>query len=199
MNVTSWDKYFLLKAYVTASKSKDPSTKVGAVIVRPDNTEVSSGYNGFPRGIADTPERLNNRDVKYSLIIHGEMNAILTAREPLNGYTLYTVPFMPCDRCFMHVVQAGIKRVVYIQATKDQETRWGAAFKRVLELAEEAGVEMVEYTLESRKAYCDETTVRGRVELTIDDILSGGAREASINAVVDALMTFMPPAIGERS
>lgn len=141
----NWDEYFLNKAYVSASKSKDPSTKVGAVIVRPDKTEASSGYNGFPRGIEDTPERLNDREVKYSLIIHGEMNAILAAREPLNGYTLYTVPFMPCDRCFVHVIQAGIKRVVYIKATADQETRWGAAFKRVLALAREANIEMVEY------------------------------------------------------
>jgi dCMP deaminase len=141
----NWDDYFIRIANVTSLKSKDPSTQVGAVIVRPDRTIVAVGYNGFPRGVADTPERLNDRPTKYSLIIHAEMNAILSARESLNGYTLYTVPFMPCDRCFVHVIQAGIKRVVFPKATLEQEERWGEAFKRVLLLAKEANVEMTEY------------------------------------------------------
>ena len=140
-----WDNYFLMIAQVAASKSKDPSTKVGAVITRPDRSIVAVGYNGFPRGIADTSERLNDRNIKYSLVVHAEMNAILSARESLEGYTLYTVPFMPCDRCFVHVIQSGIKRVVYLRASEDQTQRWGEAFKRVEALAVEAGIEMVEY------------------------------------------------------
>jgi dCMP deaminase len=145
MNIEQWDQYFLRIASVAASKSKDPSTKVGAVITRPDRSIVAVGFNGFPRGVADTPERLNDRNIKYSLVVHGEMNAILSARESLSGYTLYTVPFMPCDRCFVHVIQAGIKRVVYTRATDDQNTRWGEAFARVLALASETNIEMVEY------------------------------------------------------
>jgi dCMP deaminase len=145
MSQESWDHYFLNMASFAATKSKDPSTKVGAVIVRPDKTIVALGYNGFPRGIEDSQERLNNREIKYSLIIHGEMNAILSAREPLNGYTLYTVPFMPCDRCFVHIIQAGIKRVVFPRATLDQETRWGEAFRRVITLAREANITLIEY------------------------------------------------------
>ena len=145
MSEITWDDYFLQIARVAATKSKDPSTKVGAVIVRPDHSIVSMGYNGFPRGIADTYKRLHDRETKYSLIIHGEMNAILSARESLAGYTLYTVPFMPCDRCFVHVIQAGIRRVVYTKATDDQNTRWGPAFARVLELADEADIIMTEY------------------------------------------------------
>lgn len=141
----NWDTYFLQIAGVAAMKSKDPSTKVGAVITRPDRSIVAAGYNGFPRGIEDTPERLNDRNVKYSLIVHAEMNAILSAGESLAGYTLYTVPFMPCDRCFVHVIQAGIKRVVYTRASAAQNERWGEAFTRVLMLAQEAGIEMVEY------------------------------------------------------
>ena len=144
----NWDEYFLSIAAVTASKSKDPSTKVGAVIVRPDRTIVSVGYNGFPRGVADTPERLNDRPTKYSLVVHAEMNAILSARESLNKCTLYTVPFMPCDRCFVHVIQAGIKRVCFPKATPEQEQRWGEAFNRVLLLAEEANIEMMEFSYE---------------------------------------------------
>lgn len=145
MTRPSWDDYFLQIAYQTARRSKDPSTQVGAVITRPDNTIVSTGYNGFPRGIADTPERLNDRPTKLSLVIHAELNAILAARESLAGYTLYTVPFMPCDRCFVHVIQAGIKRVVFMKATDEQNVRWGEAFNRVRALAEEVGVELVEY------------------------------------------------------
>lgn len=140
----TWDEYFLKMAMMVSSKSKDPSTKVGAVVVRPDSSVVAVGYNGFPRGIADTPERLNDRPTKYSLVVHAEMNAILTARESLVGYTLYTTPFMPCDRCFVHVIQAGIERVVFPTATAEQESRWGEAFKKVRELAEEAGIELCE-------------------------------------------------------
>lgn len=140
----NWDHYFLRIADVAASKSKDPSTKVGAVIVRPDRTIVSVGYNGFPRGVADTPERLNDRPTKYSLIVHGEMNAILSARESLEGCTLYTVPFMPCDRCFVHVIQTGIKRVVFPSPTADQLSRWKEAFDRVWLLAAEVGIAMSE-------------------------------------------------------
>jgi dCMP deaminase len=140
-----WDTYFLQIAAVAARKSKDPSTQVGAVIVRPDRTIVSVGYNGFPRGVADTPERLNDRPTKYSLVVHAEMNAILSARESLNGYTLYTVPFMPCDRCFVHVIQAGIKRVVFHRANELQQERWGEAFQRVWNLAFEVNIQMVEY------------------------------------------------------
>ena len=140
----NWHEYFLSIAAIAAAKSKDPSTRVGAVIVRPDRTIVSVGYNGFPRGVADTPERLNDRPTKYSLVVHAEMNAILSARESLNGYTLYTVPFMPCDRCFVHVIQTGIKQVVFPPATVSQEERWGEAFARVRLLALETNIELIE-------------------------------------------------------
>lgn len=141
----NWDTYFLKICEISASKSKDPSTKVGSVIVRPDNTIVSVGYNGFPRGVEDTPQRLNDRELKYSLVVHAEMNAILSARESLSGCSLYVWPFMPCDRCFVHVIQTGIRRVVYPRATQDQLTRWGDAFNKVLLLAAEAKIQMVEY------------------------------------------------------
>lgn len=143
----TWDEYYLILATIAARKSKDPSTKVGAVLVRPDNSVVATGYNGFPRGVADTPERLNDRNTKYSLVVHAEMNAILSARESLQGYTLYGT-FMPCDRCFVHVIQAGIKRVVFMKATDEQNARWGDAFNRVRALADEVGIELVEYTSE---------------------------------------------------
>lgn len=143
MSKLTWDEWFISLAYAVAKKSKDPSTQVGALIVRPDRTIVAAGYNGFPRSIEDTEERLNDRPTKYSLIIHAEMNAVLTAREDLTGYTLYSV-LMPCDRCFVHMLQAGIMRYVYPKPTADQESRWGTAFNQVRILAKEADVELKE-------------------------------------------------------
>ncbi|WLA44136.1 deaminase [Bradyrhizobium elkanii] len=135
-----WDRYFLNVAQAVSTASKDPSTKVGAVIVRPDRTMASFGYNGFPRGIADTEERLNNREVKYDLVVHGEINAILTAREPLHGYTLYTWPFITCKRCSLHVIQAGIKRVVAPELPEHLKDRWAASVRDAGQLYDEAGV-----------------------------------------------------------
>ena len=118
-----WDRHFLQLALAHARMSKDPSTQVGAVIVGPDREIRSAGFNGFPRGIADTPERLANRDTKLELIVHGELNAITAAARvgiPLLGCTLYVAATddtglvwggPPCTRCTVHVIQAGIRHV----------------------------------------------------------------------------------------
>lgn len=135
-----WDRYFLTVAEAVSSASKDPSTKVGAVIVRPDRTMASFGYNGFPRGIADTEERLNDRETKYGLVVHGEINAILTAREPLHGYTLYTWPFITCKNCALLVTQAGIKRAVAPQLPEHLKERWADSVAAAARIYEEAGV-----------------------------------------------------------
>lgn len=140
--IVKWDLSFLVDALVEARRSKDPSTKVGALIVRPDLTTASRGYNGFPRGIADTEERLNDRPTKYDLVVHAETNALLTAKEPLKGYTLYST-FPPCIRCVTSIIQAGIARVVSIQPTPEQEERWG--FSKSRELLAEAGLLQAEY------------------------------------------------------
>lgn len=107
-----WDVRFLDLAKHISQWSKDPSTKVGAVIVRPDRTVCSIGYNGFARGVNDDEERYMNRDVKYELVIHAEANAILKAKEDLDGYTIYVTPFRPCNNCAGLVIQSGITTVV---------------------------------------------------------------------------------------
>lgn len=135
-----WDRYFLTVAEAVSTASKDPSTKVGAVIVRPDRTMASFGYNGFPRGIADTEERLNNRETKYGLVVHGEINAILTAREPLHGYTLYTWPFITCKNCSLLVTQAGIRRAVAPQLPDHLKERWAQSVAEAARIYDEAGV-----------------------------------------------------------
>jgi len=136
----SWDDRFLSLASVVATWSKDPSTKVGAVIVDPFRRIISTGYNGFPAKIADD-SRYDIREEKLEMIIHGEINAILFAKRDLTDCTLYTVPFMPCSRCAAIIIQTGIKRVVAPSHTGiEQHTRWEKSFERSLALFGEAGV-----------------------------------------------------------
>lgn len=135
---------WLTDAKVKARRSKDPSTQVGALIVRPDDTEASHGYNGLPRGVEDTLERLTNRDLKYPMTVHAELNAILVAREPLHGYSLYCT-LSPCAGCAGAIIQAGIKRVVAIRPTEAQLERWGASFDLMKMMFREANVEFETY------------------------------------------------------
>jgi dCMP deaminase len=107
-----WEQRYLALATHISQWSKDPSTRVGAVIVRPDRSVASVGFNGFARGVADAVERYEDRSIKYEIVVHGEVNAVVAAREALHGYTLYTVPFMPCSRCTAIIINAGIKHVV---------------------------------------------------------------------------------------
>ena len=93
-----WDVRFILMARFVSEWSKDPSTKTGAVIVRPDRSVTSVGFNGFPKNMPDDPALYANREEKYSRVVHCEINASIHSREPVAGYTLYTWPFASCDR-----------------------------------------------------------------------------------------------------
>jgi len=137
--LSNWDSRFLELAKLVSTWSKDPSTQVGAVITR-DKFVVSLGFNGHPKGVADSVDRLENREVKYRTIIHAEINAILTAKQDLEGCTIYLWPFMPCSQCGAAIVQAGIKRVV---APPSDNDRWAESFKFTTEMFSEAGVELV--------------------------------------------------------
>jgi dCMP deaminase len=139
--MTDWDARFLSLTHLVGAWSKDPSTKVGAAIVRPDRTIASLGYNGFPRGTHDAPEKLMDRAVKYLRTIHAEANAILAAREPVHGYTLYVSPLYPCANCAAIIVQAGIARVVACTPLEVPE-RWADHFREAKALFDEAGVEV---------------------------------------------------------
>ena len=123
-----WDRRFLELAAFVAQWSKDPSTKTGAAIVRPDKTVASIGYNGFAKGASDDPAIYADRKVKYDLIIHCEMNALIHSREPVEGYALYTWPFACCIRCAVAMLQAGIRDFVAPNPTEDALTRWGDSF-----------------------------------------------------------------------
>lgn len=140
----TWDYRFIALSNVIASWSKDPSTKTGAVIVRPDKTIASVGFNGFPKGCWDAGKLYENRDVKYARIVHAEMNAILLAKEPLAGYTMYTswTGWGPsCDRCSAHIIQSGITRVVH-RRDPSMEDRWKDSIQMGLDMYKEAGVEV---------------------------------------------------------
>ena len=143
-----WDMRFLDLCKTVSYWSKDPSTKVGAVIVRPDKTVAALGYNGFPRKMPDHVSYLYDKPEKYSRIIHGEINALISAKEPVHGYSLYTFPFMPCDRCFVQMAQAGIVRFIAPMATSEQLLRWGDAFAKTRAYAAEMGLELGEVNMD---------------------------------------------------
>ena len=104
--------------FIGKNYSKDPRTKVGALILRADGTPVSWGYNGFPRGIVETAELWKNREEKYKRVLHAESNAIDFARESLAGTTIFCSLF-PCSNCAARIVQAGIKMVVFEGAPRE--------------------------------------------------------------------------------
>lgn len=135
--LTSWDIKHLNKAEFVSRNSKDPSTKVGAVITTMSNRPVSEGYNGLPQRVADTQERLNNRELKYKMIIHGELNALIFAQRDVTNCKLYTYPFMPCSVCAGIMIQAGISDVI---APYSDNPRWADMFQLSLEMFHEAGV-----------------------------------------------------------
>jgi len=138
-----WNERLVSLAETVAGWSKDPSTKVGAVIARPDNTIASVGYNGFPRGVADDPERYADREEKYALVIHAEVNAIINSREALNGYSVY-LTHPPCSNCAAALINSGIAKVIYKKPGEDLISRWGPSLDRAFNVLDEAGVERVE-------------------------------------------------------
>lgn len=137
------DLTFVRIAQDVAQRSKDPSTKTGAVITTPEG-EIITGYNSFPLMMKQDPELYADREVKYSRMVHCEVRALNSSDCDVRGGTLYTWPFMSCDRCFVQMLDAGITRFVAPKPNADQLTRWGDAFVKVRQYAQEAGVELVE-------------------------------------------------------
>ena len=136
-----WDQRFLNLADHISGWSKDPSTKVGCVVVGEDREIRSTGFNGFPRGIADDFERLSDREKKYPLICHAEENAIMHAARiglSLKGCTAY-VTWPPCTRCARSLIQAGVIEVVY-PANSEVPERWMSDFVMSTDMLTEAGL-----------------------------------------------------------
>lgn len=108
----AWDEYFMKIADTVAEKSKDPSSKMGCVIVDEHKRVVSLGYNGMLQGADESKMTLSERPMKYYFAIHSEMNALIFARRDLTGCTVYN-KVATCDNCLKYCLQAGIKRFVY--------------------------------------------------------------------------------------
>ncbi len=140
-----WDlDYMALARFWADRKSKDPSTKVGAVLVGPNRVLISMGYNGFPRGIEDRPSRYADREVKYPLVVHGEVNAILNAPAIPPGSTLYCTLF-PCNECAKMIIQSGVTRVVAPapeEVDEKRAKRWCDSHVLSTQMFAEAGIKM---------------------------------------------------------
>lgn len=148
----SWDEYFMGIALLSAKRSKDPSTPVGACIVdSKTNRILSVGYNGFPIGCSDDdfPWDRDGKplDTKYPYVVHAEMNAILNNRSAaFEGNKLYTTLF-PCNECTKAIIQAGIKEIIYL-SNKYEDTDNVKASKRMLE---QTGVRLRPFTTSLEK------------------------------------------------
>lgn len=141
MAASKWDVRFLELALHIARWSKDPSTQVGCVVVGPDREVRSTGFNGFPRGIDDSDDRLTDRDLKYPLICHAEENAIMHAARigvALKDCRAY-VTWPPCTRCARSLIQAGVREVIY-PAGLAIPGRWTEDFEMSMGMFAEAGV-----------------------------------------------------------
>ena len=141
--VISWDEYFMGLAHLSALRSKDPSTQVGACIVDGNNKVVSIGYNGFPMGCSDDEFPWGREggmlESKYAFVVHAELNAILNSPRSLAGCTLY-VSLCPCNECAKAIIQSGIRKVVY-ECDKYAKEDNVIASKKMLRAA---GVELVQ-------------------------------------------------------
>lgn len=151
-----WDLFFLKTAESISCFSKDPSTKVGAVIIDHKRRIVGTGYNGFPRNIKDTKERYENRSLKYVYMIHAEVNAILNSKIELENCIIYTYPFPPCSDCAKFIIQSGIRRVVSLNYIPE---RWKSTMNVAMDMFKEAKIETVLYdineyeTMELKNSY----------------------------------------------
>jgi dCMP deaminase len=135
----SWDDYFMAMASLAAMRSKDPSTQVGACIVDQDKKIVGMGYNGFPNGCSDDELPWDRKaddvnDTKYPYVCHAEMNAILNNNGgTLKGCSIYVALF-PCNECTKTIIQAGIRKVIYL-SDKYHDLPSSVASRRMLDLA----------------------------------------------------------------
>lgn len=138
--MTNWDARWMQAAENVAQWSKDPRRKVGCIIVDDDNNQLSGGYNGFPRGIADDT-RLHDRDIKLKMVVHAEANAVAAAARnghSIKGGTAY-ITHNPCSQCACLMIQAGIKRMVFARQT-GYSAEWHKDFQLALELLGEAKI-----------------------------------------------------------
>ena len=150
-NYINWDTYFMGIAKLSAQRSKDPNTQVGACIVSEDKKILSVGYNGAPNGLDDENMPWDREgdflNTKYAYVCHAELNAILNNKgSDLRGAILY-VDLFPCNECAKAIVQAGIKKVIY-KSDKYDGTPSNIVAKTIFD---HCGIEYVKYKEEGKK------------------------------------------------
>jgi len=136
-----WDYRFLDLAQLISTWSKDPSKQIGAVAIGDKRQILAQGYNGFPRGVIDSEDRYADRQRKYELVVHAEMNVIYNASYngvSLDGSTLYVHGLPVCSECAKAVIQVGIKNV--LMRKQVPEERWLDSWTRTKAMFKEAGV-----------------------------------------------------------
>lgn len=139
--LNKWDIRYLELAERVASWSKDPSRQIGAVAVGSKGQVLAQGFNGFPRGIIDTADRYNNREVKYKYVVHAEMNVIYNATYngvSLDGSTLYVSGLPVCSDCAKGIIQVGISRVVMKEENIPQH--WAESWGMTAGMFDEANI-----------------------------------------------------------
>lgn len=136
-NYIEWDEYFMGVALLSAMRSKDPNTQVGACIVNPEKRIIGVGYNGLPIGCSDDDYPWEREgeflETKYPFVCHAELNAILNSTKSLKGCTIYVALF-PCHECSKAIIQSGIRELVYL-SDKYNGTESNIASKKMLDSA----------------------------------------------------------------
>ncbi len=144
-----WDSRFCELAKFVSEWSKDPNAKVGAVVFSKRGGDISIGYNGFPMGVEDSAERLDDPAIKLELIVHAEQNALIAAGSRAQGGTIYVWGKPVCARCAGAIIQAGIKRVVALSPESvGEDSKWYKTGKFSEQMFAEAGVEVDFYIIE---------------------------------------------------
>ena len=141
--MTDWNLRFMDLAKQVSTWSKDPSKKIGAVVVGSKRQILSTGYNGFPRGIEDTGERLNDRDLKYKYVVHAEMNAIYNATytgTSLDGASMYVYGLPICHECAKGIIQVGIKEVFIDRKSLLDKPNWYDSYLKSKEMFDDVGI-----------------------------------------------------------
>jgi dCMP deaminase len=145
--MSKWDVRFCLLAKHVSEWSKDPKAQVGAALSSKKGGDISIGYNGFPMGVEDSIDRLENAEVKLEFVVHAEVNAIIAAGSRSFGSTLYVWGKPICARCAGPIIQAGVKRVVALKP-EGTESKWDLSGGTAYDMFLEAGIEVDFYSVE---------------------------------------------------
>lgn len=158
----NWNHRYLDLAKHISTWSKDPSTKIGAVAIGDSGQILAQGYNGFPRGVVDSDERLNNKEEKYEHIVHAEENCIFNAclnGVSLKGSSLYVFGLPICSDCTNGIIQVGVKHV-YMAHPAILPEQWDRSWDRSRMKLEEAKVHYVRYAYDEREHWLDTVWTR---------------------------------------